>query len=69
MKKTTLGENVRAAREHELLSLRDAGHQIGMSCVHLSRIECGHANPSIGILVRIAAGLDTTIAHLLKGVE
>lgn len=66
---TTLGMNIRLAREREGLWQREAAERIDISQVHFSRIESGRVYPSIPTLLRIAKGLDTTASELLRGVE
>ena len=49
-----LGEALRARREESGLSLRAAAERAGMSPAHLSEVERGLKEPSLGVLQRIA---------------
>ena len=49
-----LGEALRARREDAGLSLRKAAERAGMSPAHLSEVERGLKEPSLGALARIA---------------
>lgn len=49
-----LGEALRARREAAGLSLRQAAERAGMSPAHLSEVERGVKEPSLGALQRIA---------------
>ena len=49
-----LGEALRARREEAGLSLRQAAERAGMSPAHLSEVERGLKEPSLGALARIA---------------
>lgn len=61
-----LGERIRARREELGMSLEELGiaSQVHWSMVGL--IERGQRNASLHILLRIAAGLDTDLAQLVK---
>ena len=49
-----VGETLRARREESGLSLRAAAERAGMSPAHLSEVERGLKEPSLGALERIA---------------
>lgn len=49
-----LGEALRTRREESGLSLRQAAVRAGMSPAHLSEVERGLKEPSLGALTRIA---------------
>lgn len=66
---TTLGMNVLFAREREGLTQSDAAKRIGISITWLCRIEGDYTNPSVATLLRLAKGLGTTAAELLRGVK
>jgi transcriptional regulator with XRE-family HTH domain len=55
---TTVGKELRAAREGARLSLRTLAEQVGVSRGYLSRAENGHVVPSWTVLERIAAAYD-----------
>lgn len=63
------GEIIRAKREEKNISLVDFANQAGISPGYLSQLENGRkANPSLGLLMRIADALDLDIDDLL-GIE
>jgi transcriptional regulator with XRE-family HTH domain len=64
-----LGGNVRSTRIIRGLKLRDLATRTGCSESLLSKIENGHARPSISMLHRIAASLDTTVPALFAARE
>ena len=51
-----VGETLRARREESGLSLRAAAERAGMSPAHLSEVERGLKEPSLGALERIVGG-------------
>lgn len=61
--------NVRAARERAGLTQEEVGNASGVGQAQYNRYENGRVDPSIGVLVRIAAALGVTAADLLDGVE
>jgi transcriptional regulator with XRE-family HTH domain len=60
-----LGERLRAAREARGLTLDQLSVSVGVSKAHLSRLESGDRQPSVGILVEVAAALGTRVSVLL----
>jgi transcriptional regulator with XRE-family HTH domain len=62
---STLGERLRAAREARGLTLDQLSASVGVSKAHLSRLESGDRQPSVGILVEVAAALGTRVSVLL----
>lgn len=64
-----LGARVRAARRLRRLRLTDLAEKAGCSMSMLSKIETERATPSLRILHRIAAALDTSIAELFSEPE
>jgi transcriptional regulator with XRE-family HTH domain len=62
---TELGERLRAAREARGLTLDQLSTSVGVSKAHLSRLETGDRQPSVGILVEVAAALGTRVSALL----
>jgi transcriptional regulator with XRE-family HTH domain len=62
---SALGERLRAAREARRLTLDQLSASVGVSKAHLSRLESGDRQPSVGILVEVAAALDTRVSVLL----
>lgn len=61
-----VGSKLRHARLTKRLRLLDIAGQVGCSESMLSKIECGKAMPSLGMLHRVAAALETTIAELFN---
>ena len=61
---TALGDRLRAARETRGLTLDQLSSSTGVSKAHLSRLESGERQPSIGILVDLATALGTRVSTL-----
>jgi transcriptional regulator with XRE-family HTH domain len=61
---TALGDRLRAAREARGLTLEQVSESAGVSKAHLSRLESGERQPSVGILVELAATLGTRVGAL-----
>lgn len=61
-----LGSRLRLARRHKRMRLLDVAKAVGCSESLLSKIECEKATPSLKILHRIAAALDTSIGSLFE---
>ena len=62
---SALGDRLRAAREARGLTLDQLSASTGISKAHLSRLESGERQPSVGILVELAAALGTRVGTLL----
>ena len=62
---SALGDRLRAAREGRRLTLDQLSASTGVSKAHLSRLESGERQPSVGILVELAAALGTRVGALL----
>jgi transcriptional regulator with XRE-family HTH domain len=62
---SALGDRLRAAREERGLTLDQLSAATGVSKAHLSRLESGERQPSVGILVELAAALGTRVSTLL----
>jgi transcriptional regulator with XRE-family HTH domain len=62
---SALGDRLRAAREACGLTLDQLAASVGVSKAHLSRLESGDRQPSVGILVEVAAALGTRVGVLL----
>jgi transcriptional regulator with XRE-family HTH domain len=60
-----LGERLRSAREGRGLTMDQLCASTGISKAHLSRLESGARQPSVGILVELAAALGTRVSTLL----
>jgi transcriptional regulator with XRE-family HTH domain len=61
---SALGDRLRAAREALGLTLDQVSASTGVSKAHLSRLESGERQPSVGILVELAAALGTRVGAL-----
>lgn len=59
-----LGERLRRIRRRAGRSLKEVAGQAGCSESLLSKVETGRANPSLSMLHRIVATLDTSMANL-----
>lgn len=64
--KDALAGNVRRLRLSRGMSLRDLAEATGSSKALLSQIERGVANPTIGVLTRVADALDVTLHELVR---
>jgi transcriptional regulator with XRE-family HTH domain len=62
-----LGENLRAIRKNEELTLADVAARTGLSVSFLSDAERGRAQPSLETLEKLAAYYELTVIELLKG--
>jgi len=65
VKLNALGDRLRSAREARGLTLDQLTASTGISKAHLSRLESGARQPSVGILVELAAALGTRVGTLL----
>ena len=61
---SALGDRLRAAREGRGLTLDQLSAATGVSKAHLSRLESGERQPSVGILVELASALGTRVSTL-----
>ncbi|MDL2266636.1 helix-turn-helix domain-containing protein [Desulfovibrio sp. OttesenSCG-928-G15] len=64
--KAFLAENLKARRKDAGLSQEEFAEQVGISKAQISEIERGIANPTIGILEKIADYFRITVAELLN---
>lgn len=60
-----LGERLRAVREARGFTLDQLSVAAGVSKAHLSRLESGERQPSVAVLVELAAALGTRVGALL----
>jgi transcriptional regulator with XRE-family HTH domain len=65
LRPSALGDRLRAAREARGLTLDQLSASTGISKAHLSRLESGARQPSVAILVELAAALGTRVGTLL----
>lgn len=64
-----LAARIRLEREARNWSLADLAERSGVAKATISRIERGDASPTAGILVRLAAAYDLTLASLMVRAE
>lgn len=62
-----VGERIRKLRESRGMNITEFAAHTGLSRGHLSEIEHGKREPGLLTLQTIAAGLDTTMSALLRG--
>jgi transcriptional regulator with XRE-family HTH domain len=62
----TLGSRLSGFREIVGLTQREVGAKVGVTNVHISRIECGHIQPSLPLLERLAKFYKTTVSELTR---
>lgn len=67
--RTILAQNVKAARGRLALSQEALADEARIDRTYISGIERGKRNPSMDLLVRLAAALKTTPAALLTPEE
>ena len=60
---------VRALRRTTGLSQEHFADRVGVSRTHMGKIETGKANPTLEIIVRLARGLDLTLAELFAALD
>jgi transcriptional regulator with XRE-family HTH domain len=61
---TTIGECLRATREHQGLSLEQAAERSGISTSHLSRLESSERQPSVAALLALSAAFGVPVGAL-----
>ena len=66
---TRLGAQLRGLREARGLALAEVARRAEVSRRYLTEAEAGRANPSVEVLRRLAAALETSAAELLAGAE
>ena len=62
-------ENLRRLRRTAGLTQQALSDRTQMESAEISRLERGGRDPQLRTLVRIARGLDVTLAELLDGIE
>lgn len=61
-----LGRAIRERRENtEGISQEEAAHRASITVRHYQKIEYGETDPGLGVLLRVAKGLSTTLQALL----
>lgn len=64
-----LGVVIRNHRKDRPLTQEQLAERAGSHWTYVSEIENGHRNPSIGLLRRIASGLNMSLAELIAEAE
>lgn len=64
-----LGEVIRTQRKAANLTQEQLAERANSHWTYISEIENGHRNPSIGLLRRIAQGLDISLSRLIADAE
>ena len=64
-----IAQHIRLEREARNWSLADLAERSGVAKASISKIERGEMSPSAGLLVRLAAAFDLTLAGLLLKAE
>lgn len=60
----TIGANIQARRALLRMKQETLADRVGVKRPYLSRVERGHTIPSVTMLQRIAAALETTVGEL-----
>ena len=66
---SALGRAVRERREALALTQIDVAARADIAPMHLSKIENGSGNPSVGTVRRLAAALDLRASDLIRRME
>jgi transcriptional regulator with XRE-family HTH domain len=66
MSSDRIGEKLRILREQKGLTTRQLGETLGISHVHVVRIENGKKGPSIDLLAKISRYFDVPADVLIK---
>ena len=64
MQMTTIGDCLRATREHQGLTLEQAAELSGISISHLSRLESSERQPSVASLLALSAAFGVPVGTL-----
>lgn len=62
----TFGTNIRRVRQERGVTLEALAHEVGLSYSYVGGIERGQRNPSLAVVERIAACLETDAIELLR---
>ena len=63
------GSVVRRRRERLKISQEALAHRAGLHRTYISMLERGTRMPSIGVVEKLAAALETTMASLMRDLE
>ena len=61
MKEKVLGKKLKSIRLNKNLSAEALSRKTGVSAMHIGRIERGESSPTLGVLNKIALGLDVNL--------
>ncbi|WP_405676943.1 helix-turn-helix domain-containing protein [Streptomyces sp. NBC_01511] len=64
-RRQAIGTRIRAAREAAGLTQIQLGEMAGLDHKTIHRIEYGTSDPTLGMLIRIAAALDMSLSDLV----
>jgi transcriptional regulator with XRE-family HTH domain len=64
-----LGQTIKAKRLHIGLSQEELADRCGFDRTYISMLERGKRNPSLVNLIRLAKGLSTTVATLVRSID
>lgn len=65
---TRIGATIAALRRDRGLTQTALSQSSGVTRPYLNRLEAGHRNPTVVVLVRLAHALDTSVQELVAGV-
>lgn len=65
---TRIGATIAALRRDRGLTQTALSQSSGVTRPYLNRLEAGHRNPTVVLLVRLAHALDTSVQELVAGV-
>jgi transcriptional regulator with XRE-family HTH domain len=63
---STLGRNLRRAREHRELTQEQVAERSGVHATEVSRIEAGKRDPKVSTVERLAAAVEVPPGELLR---
>ena len=63
-----IGQNIRTARKHNMISQEELAEKVGISVTHMSHIETGNTKLSLQVLADLAEALGVTMDTLVNGV-
>lgn len=65
----TLGETIRSLRKERGISQEELAHRSQVDRAYMSSIERGTQNPGVMTIIRIAAGMNISVAEIFKAAE
>lgn len=64
-----LGDELRRAREAATLTQESVAQKARISREYLSKVECGHASPSVDVFLRVCRAIGVSAAAVIDHVE